>query len=1223
MKMNRQKVKKVIFPIVALMLLCLAWGEGQVAQGAEDPDWGVLRLGGADRYETAALVALDVYDSSDTVIIARGDEVGDFADGLSASVLAGVLDAPILLTKPDALPEATADAVGDLEASEAVIMGGTGAIYAAVAASLEELDLEVKRIGGADRYETAALVAAEAASEGALGRYAFIINGRATPDALVAGAAAFRDGIAILQVGYDYIPEVTEEAIDELGLSELNMVGGTSVISSGVRTGLSRLAETVERLHGEDRYATSVDFAGEMFPGEGNVVLSGGQDGRLADAVGACIYEQPILYVQSIPSVVQDYLDEVITAISAVKIMGGTVAVASEVEDYVLAMIMTLRDEEKPSPPGTSPGDPDEPSPPAPTPAEFVIEQVAYDEEVDLNEIFEVEVAINNEGEKEGTLELQLYWDQDDGQGEADATVDLTVSGGGSDTAELEYTVSENTDLGDTNFYITAEDYDYTGAVMVFNTIDVHDAEELEEALENQEDGKYNRIRLANDISEDVSEVEITQHGLVFDLNSNSLTLDADQDFMITGDNVQLRGSELSLHGEGKFLAESGDLYIRGLNLTTEREDFVAYNEGDLKLVIMDSDIDLGDGGLEIEADGEGAVVLVDITESTFRGLDFEIDAAGDEADVTVNILASQFDVGRDFDIEAGGNEANVNINIDGSDFDLYYGDLGIDADGNDSMVTISITDSEFDVGELFSDYLEIDAGGDNADVAINIIGSEFDVGDEFVIAADGDNAELELNIADSVLEVGAYIEIEVDGEEADVVMDISESTFTAQDLTMDIAGDNTVDIAGSTFDLRDFEIIVRDEGTSLELTIDEETTFKLQNDFEIDVRDNEISLTINIEGDTTFDGDSFVIDADNSESSEIALNIHASTFILEDFEIDSYGADHADIDVDISHSQFDLGDDFVIDAYADETDFSLTIAETVFECEGYIEILAEHKDQVITLDIVNSEFDIDGYFELYFHGDDAEVEVNITDSEFVMEDFYLDASGDRAEVVFNISGSDFELGDNDFEIDVDGDDADITVEIVDTDFRLIDEFEIDVSGDGADVKVNIEEIDLDTYYFFLDADGFETDIDLTIADSEFRNKGDFCICADSGGEVAVDISNVEFRVDYELRIEAVGSLDPVDAVISDCYFIEVGAETGNLVFSGELEMHRAEFGQVDCLELEDDTTLYVYNATDDGNPIDAEGDFEAAFGDITLNLNTVIKVYWDGILIEELLGPA
>ncbi|GEM_PF-6377926 len=339
-----RKVEKM--PIVlSLALVFFVVSVLSVAVG-ESAD-SVSRVGGENRYETAAMIALDEYSTAEQVIIARGDEEGNFADGLAASVLAGVEDSPVLLVEPDSLPDNTVQAIEELGATKAVMLGGTNAISADVAEEIEEMDLEVKRVSGADRFETAARIAEEVADRGNMAEHAFIVNGTATADALVSGTAAFRDVAPILQVRHNDLPEVTEEVIGELGLERVYLVGGQAVISAELAENLEKVVEVETRLAGKDRYHTSVIVAEKMFADEEDLILSGGADGSLVDAIGASIYKLPILYVQSIPEVVEDYLDNVITANSQIKIIGGTSAVSDDVETSVSNKIEEAKEDDK------------------------------------------------------------------------------------------------------------------------------------------------------------------------------------------------------------------------------------------------------------------------------------------------------------------------------------------------------------------------------------------------------------------------------------------------------------------------------------------------------------------------------------------------------------------------------------------------------------------------------------------------------------------------------------------------------------------------------------------------------------------------------------------------------------------------------------------------------------------------------------------------------------
>ena len=77
------------------------------------------RLSGKNRYGTATAISSGAYDHADTIILANGES---FADALAGVPLAIRKDAPILLTKVDALPTETLDEIKRLGAKKAIIL---------------------------------------------------------------------------------------------------------------------------------------------------------------------------------------------------------------------------------------------------------------------------------------------------------------------------------------------------------------------------------------------------------------------------------------------------------------------------------------------------------------------------------------------------------------------------------------------------------------------------------------------------------------------------------------------------------------------------------------------------------------------------------------------------------------------------------------------------------------------------------------------------------------------------------------------------------------------------------------------------------------------------------------------------------------------------------------------------------------------------------------------
>ncbi len=229
------------------------------------------RLAGSDRIRTAIALSEWAFDAADTVVLASSV---DFPDGLAAGSLAGSLDAPLLLTRPDALPSHVADEIRRLGAERAVVVGGRAAIRPQVEEDLiEQTDVTpdgIERLEGRDRFATAAAIAEyviEREDPGAvvlaLGHHP--VETKAFPDALSASALGAATGVPVLLVEEDALPEAAADVLASRSWDEaLYVVGGAAAISDDVRRAAEEAAQRgSERLHGPDRYATSVAVTDE------------------------------------------------------------------------------------------------------------------------------------------------------------------------------------------------------------------------------------------------------------------------------------------------------------------------------------------------------------------------------------------------------------------------------------------------------------------------------------------------------------------------------------------------------------------------------------------------------------------------------------------------------------------------------------------------------------------------------------------------------------------------------------------------------------------------------------------------------------------------------------------------------------------------------------------------------------------------------------------------
>jgi putative cell wall-binding protein len=218
----------------------------------------VVRVAGEDRYSTAAAVAADVLarwadTSTCDMILATGD---NFPDALAAGPLAIYADAPILLnTGGSLLPVVKATIAGalgtgntcDLGVPTVHIVGGTAAVPASVEAELQSMGINVNRIAGANRAETAAAIASTMNVLGYGADHVVLVNGNGFADALAAGPMAYWNDGVIMPVNADSIPAAVAAwhvaNCDDLDYApEIRAVGGTAVISDEVVAGAGAAA---------------------------------------------------------------------------------------------------------------------------------------------------------------------------------------------------------------------------------------------------------------------------------------------------------------------------------------------------------------------------------------------------------------------------------------------------------------------------------------------------------------------------------------------------------------------------------------------------------------------------------------------------------------------------------------------------------------------------------------------------------------------------------------------------------------------------------------------------------------------------------------------------------------------------------------------------------------------------------------------------------------------
>lgn len=261
-----------------------------------------------------------------------GGRVGCVAVALVLAVVAALLPADTDSTATATTRSDTVRACGGANSAVALEQhnGGAGGSEAGGIG-----DVEVRRLAGAGRVDTAVAVSQETFSAAAA-----VVLARADDyaDALVGAPLARALRAPLLLTPGDRLPEVVADELHRLGVGEVVVLGGEAAVGPRVEAALADEYE-VRRVAGGDRFATAAAVADELPVGEGAFVAEGvhadpgrGWPDALAVAPLAAWQGQPVLLAthERLPSPTRAALadrepDEAI-------IVGGRAAISHEVE---------------------------------------------------------------------------------------------------------------------------------------------------------------------------------------------------------------------------------------------------------------------------------------------------------------------------------------------------------------------------------------------------------------------------------------------------------------------------------------------------------------------------------------------------------------------------------------------------------------------------------------------------------------------------------------------------------------------------------------------------------------------------------------------------------------------------------------------------------------------------------------------------------------------------
>ncbi|MGD6803410.1 cell wall-binding repeat-containing protein [Rossellomorea aquimaris] len=309
---------KLIAMAIVCFCLFLSLGESALAD-----DTSVDRVSGTNRYDTSVKVSQKGWPKgADTVVIAVGD---NFPDALAGAPLAYKYNAPILLVPKNKLSGNVYHEIKRLGAKKAFILGGTSVVESSVESQLARMGLEIDRIAGKNRYETASKIAGYIG-----GTKAVVTYGDNFPDSLSIASYAASNSMPILLTDDNSLPSATKNALKKY--RSTIVVGGESAVSKKVYSELP----SPRRITGSNRYETATKVVNTLYSAsstkESTIATGESFADALTGSVIAAKKDEPIVLVESdsVPAVVRETINDY--QMNSFTIIGGKSVISEQAE---------------------------------------------------------------------------------------------------------------------------------------------------------------------------------------------------------------------------------------------------------------------------------------------------------------------------------------------------------------------------------------------------------------------------------------------------------------------------------------------------------------------------------------------------------------------------------------------------------------------------------------------------------------------------------------------------------------------------------------------------------------------------------------------------------------------------------------------------------------------------------------------------------------------------
>lgn len=290
----------------------------------------IKRIFGDNRYQTAIKSSQNLRNPCDLAFVASGESI---VDALTVSYASAIFKIPVFLTSKNSIDIETVDEMKRLGVKQAVIIGGANVVSQNIANQLNGNDINVNRIYGKDRYDTAVQIIEDIEKSGKIDtNKIFLCSGKTYADALSIASVTAKEGGIILLTDGNTLTDGTKAYITSD--ADVKIIGGNAVISNELENKIKSMgAKNVSRIYGNNRYETSLKIYNNYYKpiGVKTIYLANGD--TMVDALTgtALAYKDRTGLLLTNKSKMMDSMKPVIKGMKRLRILGGNQVVQDNI----------------------------------------------------------------------------------------------------------------------------------------------------------------------------------------------------------------------------------------------------------------------------------------------------------------------------------------------------------------------------------------------------------------------------------------------------------------------------------------------------------------------------------------------------------------------------------------------------------------------------------------------------------------------------------------------------------------------------------------------------------------------------------------------------------------------------------------------------------------------------------------------------------------------------